>query len=67
MEDNYSLWRLMERERERYMAQLPVCSYCGRPVQEDYYYRINDELICSDCMEHCFRVEREYPEGGDGS
>ena len=59
MEDNYSLWRLVERNEERYMARLPVCSYCGRPVQEDYYYRINDELICPDCMEHCFRVERE--------
>lgn len=55
----------MEREEEQSMARLPVCSYCGHPVQEDYYYRINDELICPDCMEHCSRVEREYPEGGD--
>jgi len=65
LDDNYSLWRLMEREEERRMTLLPVCGYCGRPVQEDYYYRINDEIICPDCMEHCFRVEREYPEGGD--
>ena len=36
MDDNYSLWRLMEREEERRMTLLPVCGYCGRPVQEDY-------------------------------
>ena len=65
MEDNYSLWRLMAREEERRLAGLPVCGYCGRHVQEDYYYRVNDEIICPDCMESCFRVEREYPEGGD--
>lgn len=65
MEDNYSLWRLMEQERERWEAALPVCGYCGRPVQEDYYYRVGDENICPDCMENCFRVEREYPEEGD--
>ena len=64
MEDNYSLWRLRERQRERWEESLSVCGYCGRGVQEDYYYRIDDEIICPDCMEHCFRVEREYPEGG---
>ena len=63
MDDNYSLWRLTERERARWEAALPVCGYCGRNVQEDYYYRINDEIICPDCMENCFRVEREFPEG----
>ena len=66
MEDNYSLWRQIERQRCRWEASLPVCDYCGRPVQDDYHYRVNDEIICPDCMEHCFRVEREMQEGGDG-
>lgn len=65
MDDNYSLWRKRQREQDSWETSLPVCGYCGRPVQEDYYYRVNDELICPDCMENCFRVEREYPEGGD--
>lgn len=62
MEDNYSLWRLMDQARERWEATLPVCGYCGRPVQEDYYYRVGDEIICPDCMEQCFRVERDDEE-----
>ena len=64
MEDNYSLWRKHQRRQDRWEESLPVCGYCARPIQEDYYYRVNDELICPDCMEHCFRVEREYPEEG---
>lgn len=63
MDDHYSLWRLSEAARARWENALPVCGYCGRPIQEDYYYRVGDELICPDCLENCFRVEREYPEG----
>lgn len=62
LEDNYSLWRLMEGERARWENRLPVCGYCGRPIQEEHYYRVGDENICPDCMENCFRVEREEPE-----
>ena len=46
-----------EAELERLENEVPVCSYCGRPVAEDYYYEINDEVICAECMERDFRRE----------
>lgn len=46
-----------EAELERLENEVPVCSYCGRPVAEDYYYEINDEVICAECMEGHFRKE----------
>lgn len=47
-----------QREQERLAAQLPECDYCGKPV-DDYYYNINGEIICEDCLNENFRVTVE--------
>ena len=44
-------------ELARLEEKLPVCSYCGRPVMDDYYYEINDEVICEGCLDKHFRKE----------
>lgn len=54
--DNYDLWVEHDREQERQLAQLPRCSECRRPIQEDYCYMINDMPICPDCMDRNYRV-----------
>lgn len=46
-----------DAELARLEEQVPVCSYCGKPVAEDYYYEINDEVICAECMDRHFRKE----------
>lgn len=46
-----------EVELPRLEKEVPVCTYCNRPVAEDYYYEINDEVICAECMERDFRKE----------
>lgn len=46
-----------DAELARLEEQVPVCSYCGKPVAEDYYYEINDEVICAECMDRHFRRE----------
>lgn len=46
-------------ERARLESQVPECSYCGKPVAEDYYYEINDEVICAECLDEHFRREVE--------
>lgn len=46
-----------EAELARLEKEVPVCCNCDRPVAEDYYYEINDEVICAECMEQCFRRE----------
>lgn len=47
-----------QREQERLAAQLPECDHCGKPV-DDYYYNINGEIICEDCLSENFRVTVE--------
>lgn len=37
------------------LDKLPVCSYCNQPIQDDYYFDINDEIICEDCLKENFR------------
>lgn len=46
-----------EAELARLEKEVPVCDYCNRPVAEDFYYEINDEVICAECMEQHFRRE----------
>lgn len=36
--------------QEKQFAKLPVCCECGEPIQDDYCYEINDELLCEDCL-----------------
>ncbi len=35
----------------------PVCSFCEEPVQGDFYYRIGQENVCTDCLKLHFRRE----------
>ena len=37
-------------EQEALWDELPKCAYCHEPIQDDYCYEINDELICEDCL-----------------
>ena len=55
--DNYSQWEWQERERERRLAERPVCDICDQPIQDDYFYLINGDQVCPDCLENEFRKE----------
>lgn len=52
--DDHRAW---EAELARLEELVPVCCYCGRPVAEDYYYEINDEVCCAECLDRHFRKE----------
>lgn len=49
---DYARW---ETEQERRLAKLPVCEYCGEPVQDDHYFLINDEVLCRECLHSQYR------------
>lgn len=34
----------------RWLASLPKCAECGEPIQTDFCYEINDEVICEQCL-----------------
>ena len=59
MEDNYSLYQQREREQKRWLAQRPVCSYCGHPIQEDELFDIEGELYHESCAFDSFRKSTE--------
>lgn len=37
------------KEIER-LSKLPTCEWCGEPIQDDYCYEINGEIICEECL-----------------
>lgn len=45
-----------DAEKEDALALLPVCSECGKHIQDEHCFVINDEAICEHCMEENHRV-----------
>ena len=41
------------------LAKLPKCEYCGKTIQDDYYYEICDEVICEECLDNHFKKRTE--------
>lgn len=48
-----------DAEQTAALEKMPVCSYCGEHIQDDYLYEINDEVICESCLEQNFRKNVE--------
>lgn len=44
-----------DRQQEEALDKRPVCCYCGEPIQDDFCYEINGDLICEDCLDMHFR------------
>ena len=35
---------------EKALERLPRCCECDKPIQDEFYYEVNDEPICPECM-----------------
>lgn len=44
-----------DAEQEKRRDELPECDYCGERITDDYYYVINGDVICEDCLKKHFR------------
>ncbi len=55
MPDNYSIWAAHEQEKERRLALRPVCNYCEQHIQDDFFYEIDCEKVCEECLKLHFR------------
>lgn len=42
-------------EQQKELDKLPRCDYCDEPIQDDFYFSINDEVICEECMVEHYR------------
>lgn len=57
--DNYDLWEAHEANQEKLLEKLPECEICGHPIQDDFYYEINDAIICENCLNNHHRKRTE--------
>lgn len=55
MMDNYAMWQAKEREEERWLNKKPICCRCGRHIQDENLFDINDELYHEECAFDEFR------------
>ena len=39
-----------DAEQEAKLDKLPRCSECDQPIQDEFCFEINGELICDSCM-----------------
>jgi len=47
------------RDLEMWLESRPECCECGEPIQEDYAYRLDEGLMCEECMECWLKDRRE--------
>lgn len=40
-----------DAEGEAWLKSLPVCDECGEPIVEDFYWEINGDVYCEDCLQ----------------
>lgn len=48
-----------DAEQSDWLERRPHCVNCGEPIQDDYFYMINDEPVCADCLESDYKKETE--------
>lgn len=46
---------MYQEEQEKHLRIRPLCDCCENHVQDDYYYEINDEVICQSCMDRYYK------------
>lgn len=52
-----------DAERARLIEQLPKCAWCDEPIQDEYFYLINDDPVCQDCLDtHFKKAVEDYVE-----
>ena len=49
----------LDMEQARQEARLPLCEKCGRKIHDDFYWEIDDEIYCENCMNDRFRKYTE--------
>ena len=51
-----------DAEQYEELKKLPVCDWCGEHIMSDYFYDINGEYICENCMDDRRRSTDDYLE-----
>ena len=49
---DFAYW---DAEQVKAEALLPVCDDCGEAINDDYYYEVDGDILCEECMRHRYR------------
>lgn len=52
--DNFDQWAHHEAMQTAWLQRQPVCSHCGRHIQDERLFDINGELYHTDCADKEF-------------
>ena len=39
--------------QEEKLKRAPICDECGQPIQDDFYYEIDGNKYCEECINNC--------------
>lgn len=49
-----------DRECQKWLDSLPKCVHCKEPIQDDYYFEIEGETICTECLfDYCLKHHKK--------
>ena len=52
-----------DAEQAAKLDKLPVCSYCGNPIQDEMLYKLADgQKVCTSCIEDCKKWTEDFIE-----
>lgn len=46
-----------DAEQEKQIEKLPLCVCCGNRVTDDFYYDIDGEILCEECLKDKYRKD----------
>lgn len=46
---------MQDKEQAEREKRLPVCEECKSRIQDDFYWEIDGEILCEDCMNLRYR------------
>ena len=49
--DNYDAFCLHDAQQQAELDKLPKCCECGEPIQTEFFYEIDGDLYCPECMD----------------
>jgi formylmethanofuran dehydrogenase subunit E len=49
----------IDQELARREARLPACDECSHRIYDDYYFEIDGEILCEECMKRRYRRSTE--------
>lgn len=44
-------------EQESKLDNVTICEYCDEHIQDNYYFEINGECICEECLNEHYRKD----------